>query len=111
MSKAVIIPLARPVEKSYYSKFVANIMSILAKNNIVLNRKIQLLTQKTLRGKLMTYFIQLSRENNNKVFKISFTRDQLARYVCSERSSVCRELGRMQDEGLVRIDGNTITLM
>ncbi len=103
--------LSRPVNKNYYSKFVANIMSILATNNIVLNRKIQLLTQKSLRKKLMTYFIQLSKERNNNVFRISFTREQLARYVCSERSSVCRELGKMQDEGLVKIDGNTITLI
>ncbi|WP_255358077.1 helix-turn-helix domain-containing protein [Butyrivibrio sp. AE3004] len=41
----------------------------------------------------------------------AFTREQLAQYICSERSSVCRELGRMQDEGLVRVNGNIITLI
>ena len=102
--------LLNPVNKSYYTKFVTNITTILARNNIILNRKIQLLTQKSLRKKLLTYFIQLSKERDNKAFTLSFTREQLAQYVCSERSSVCRELGKMQDDGLIKVDGNLITL-
>ncbi|MCR5784299.1 MAG: Crp/Fnr family transcriptional regulator [Eubacterium sp.] len=103
--------ISAPVSESYYSKFAGNIMNILAHNNIILNKKIQLLTQKSLRKKLLTYFIQLSDKVGSRNFNISFNREQLAQYLCSERSSVCRELGRMQDEGLIRVDGNSITLM
>lgn len=103
--------LAHPVNESFYSKFIANLTTILATNNIILNRKIQLLTQKSLSKKLMTYFMQLSRESKSRTFRLSFTREQLAQYISSERSSVCRELGRLQDDGQIRVNGNEITIL
>ena len=102
--------LLSPSDKSYYRKFINNITKILANTNIQLNKKIQLLTQKTLREKLLTYFSQTAALNGCLTFTMNFTREQLAAYVCSERSSVCRELGRMQDEGLVVINGNDVTI-
>ncbi len=102
--------LEMPNESTYYHKFVSNITQILASTNIQLNKKIQLLTQKTLREKLMAYFSQTAVSVGNRTFKLSFNREQLASYVCSERSSVCRELGRMQDDGIIEINGNYVTL-
>ncbi len=102
--------LITPSTDTYYIKFINNITQILASTNIQLNKKIQLLTQKTLREKLMTYFSQTAAITGSVHFKMNFTREQLASYVCSERSSVCRELGRMQDDGLVILDGNNVTL-
>jgi len=102
--------LLSPSDKSYYRKFINNITKILASTNIQLNKKIQLLTQKTLREKLLTYFSQTATLTGNLTFNMNFTREQLAAYVCSERSSVCRELGRMQDDGLVIINGNNVTI-
>ncbi|SCY01423.1 cAMP-binding domain of CRP or a regulatory subunit of cAMP-dependent protein kinases [Lachnospiraceae bacterium XPB1003] len=102
--------LSSPKNDSYYIKFINNITRILAGTNIQLNKKIQLLTQKTLREKLMTYFIQSAASSNSRSFKMNFNREQLASYVCAERSSVCRELGRMQDDGMIIMNGNNVTL-
>ncbi|MCR5210868.1 MAG: Crp/Fnr family transcriptional regulator [Lachnospiraceae bacterium] len=102
--------LSSPGKNPYHIKFINNITRILAGTNIQLNKKIQLLTQKTLREKLMTFFTQTAASTNSTSFKINFNREQLASYVCAERSSVCRELGRMQDEGMIIMDGNNVTL-
>jgi len=102
--------LENPVPYDYYSIFVRNLTNILASNNIVLNRKIKLLTRRSLREKLLVYFVHLSDVSGGNSFVLPFTREQLAQYVCSERSSVCRELGRMQDDGLIKVNGNMITI-
>jgi len=104
--------LMTPNGDTYYVKFISNISSILASTNIGLNRKIRILTQKTLRDKLWLFFRELSKQNgDSKRFRLNFTREQIASYVCSERASVCRELGRMQDEGLIRLDGKNVTIL
>ena len=104
--------LMTPNGDSYYVKFISNISSILASTNIGLNRKIRILTQKTLRDKLWLFFRELAKQNGDtNHFRLNFTREQIASYVCSERSSVCRELGRMQDDGLIRLSGKNVTLL
>ncbi|MBO6241377.1 MAG: Crp/Fnr family transcriptional regulator [Butyrivibrio sp.] len=102
--------LENPVCSEYYSIFIRNLTNILASNNIILNRKIKLLTRRSLREKLMVYFIHLSDMAGSNSFELHFTREELARYVFSERSSVCRELGKMQDDGLIKVNGNIITI-
>lgn len=94
----------------YYQKLILNIINQLATTNILLNKKIQLLTQKTLREKLLMYFSQLCKNNKSKTATLPFNREQLAQYINSERSSVCRELTKMQQEDLIVIERNKIEL-
>ena len=90
---------------------IRNIMKSLAQSNISLNTKIQLLTQKTLREKLLTYLHMLSVQNQSLEFDLPFNREQLACYLASERSSVCRELGKLQKENIIRLNRNHIILL
>lgn len=88
-----------------------NIIRSLSKNNIILNEKIQIMSQKTLRDKLITYFEILSIQNGSNEITIPFSREQLACYLCSERSSVCRELSKLKDENIISIKGNRVVLL
>ena len=88
-----------------------NIMNSLAQTNMNLNNKIQILSQKTLRDKLITYFELLSIQKGSNVITIPFNREQLACYLCSERSSVCRELSRLKDDNIININKNNIVLI
>lgn len=95
----------------YYVTLIENIMSSLATSNIRLNTKIQVLSQKTLREKLLTYFELLAKQNNSKEFTLAFNREQLASYLGSERSSICRELSKLAEEQLIQINRNQIILL
>ena len=96
---------------NYHLKLIENIMHCLAKSNIWLNTKILLLTQKTLRDKLLTYFEILAAKNTSREFVIPFHREQLANFLGSERSSVSRELSRMQEEGILTIERDYVVLL
>lgn len=95
----------------HYLPFIENIMSSLATSNIRLNTKIQVLTQKTLREKLLTYFELLAKQNNSRTFTLSFNREQLASYLGSERSSICRELSKLSEEKIIEINRNQVVLL
>ena len=88
-----------------------NIIRSLAKSNIVLNTKIQILSQKTLRDKLITYFELLSLQKGSNEITIPFNREQLACYLGSERSSICRELSKLKSENIINVSGNNIVLL
>lgn len=103
--------LSTPKDKRYFYKFTKNISAILAGTNIKLNKKIQLITQKTLRQKLLNCFYQMADASGSNTITLPFNREQLAQYICAERSSVSRELGRMQDDNVIKINGNSITLL
>lgn len=88
-----------------------NIMSSLAQTNIDLCTKIQILSQKTLRDKIITYFELLAMQKGSNKITLPFNREQLACYIGSERSSVCRELSKLKDENIININKNNIVLL
>ncbi len=91
--------------------FIENIMNSLAQSNIRLNTKVQILSQKSLREKILTYFHSLSIQAHSNEITLSYNREHLACYLGSERSSICRELSRLQEEGYLLIKQNHITLL
>lgn len=100
-----------PVVDPTLGKLSVNLMRILAATNIQLNKKICLLTQKSLRDKLLLFFEEgATMGPEGKTCRLSLSREELAAYISAERSSVCRELGRMQDDGCIRLVGKKVIL-
>lgn len=96
---------------TYRFKVMENLMQLIAKNNMELMMKIRILTQGSLRKKLMLYFSILSREQHSATITLPFGRDKLANYLFCDRSAVSRELGRMDREGLIQLGKTEITLL
>ena len=73
---------------------------------------INILSQKTLRGKLMVYFnyLRLNSENRNEII-VPMTYDKLSGYLGADRSSLMREIRRMNEDGIICSNGKTITLL
>ena len=92
-------------------KMLWNIINELSETNMDLYKKMQLITQSTLRDKLLIYLDDVSKNITADSFKLPMTREHLANYIGSERSSVCRELTKMQQDKLIDIDSNYITLL
>lgn len=77
------------------------LLLILANKNINLSRRSFHTSPKTIRGRLMSYLNEVSLIKNSKEFDIAFDRQQLADYLGVERSALSKELGKMQNEGLI----------
>ena len=87
-----------------------NLIKSLAKKNLILNQKVRILSQKSLRDRIFIYLRTLPKDKDGNV-KIPFTQTALAEYLGVNRSALSRELGRMQNEGLLVIDGKKIKII
>lgn len=93
---------------AFHHQLVANMLTLLAQKNLMLNRKIEVLSRRTIRERLLLYF-DLYRQGAKR-FTIPLSREELAAYLCVDRSAMSAELSKMQREGLLRYERNTFEM-
>ena len=77
-----------------------------------LNLRIELLSKKTIREKLISYFRILSEKNFSKTFTLPLSLTDLADYLSVDRSAMMREIKSLKNEGFIKkTDKNKITLL
>lgn len=84
----------------FHGKLIENMMKILAYKNLMLNQKIEILSKRSLREKLLCY-LQYESKGERK-FTISLNREEMASYLCADRSAVSNELSKMQKDGFIQ---------
>jgi CRP-like cAMP-binding protein len=86
---------------SFHTALIANMLRVLARKNMLLVDKLEHLTKRTTRDKLLSYLSGQAKERGSQAFDIPFNRQQLADYLSVERSALSAELSRMRDDGLI----------
>lgn len=94
---------------SFHQKLIENMLALVAKKNLHLNQKIDILSKRTTRERLLLFF-DYHRQGVRR-FTIPFSREALAAYLCVERSAMSAELSKMQREGLIRYERNSFEMM
>ena len=89
---------------------INNLFEILSKENIELIQKIENISQKTIRDKLLTYLSNEAKRNKSNIFEIPFNRQDLADYLNIDRSAMSFELSKMQKDGLIKFEKNKFML-
>ncbi|MDL2238412.1 Crp/Fnr family transcriptional regulator [Christensenellaceae bacterium OttesenSCG-928-K19] len=95
---------------AFHNRMIENMMRILAQKNLRLNEKIEAVSARGTRAKLLTYLAAQARRAGSPAFTIPFNRQELADYLAVDRSAMSAELGRMQGEGLLRYDKSRFEL-
>jgi len=90
-----------PRSCGFHEKLATNLLAVVASKNLFLTQKIQYLSQRSTRQKLMSYLSAEARRHGASAFTIDFNRQQLADFLSVDRSAMSSELGRMKDEGLI----------
>lgn len=95
-----------------FHKVLVNSLSQLFLDQIInLNLRIELLTKRTIRNKILAYFDILSNRSLHKTFSIPFSYTDLADFLSVDRSAMMRELKLLIDEGFIKKNGSRITLL
>ena len=85
----------------FHLVLIKNMLKLLGQKNILLTQKMEIVTRRTTRERLLAYLsVQAIRAGNNR-FTIPFNRQQLADYLSVERSAMSAELSHMQSDGLI----------
>ena len=91
---------------------VSNNLSELFLDEIIrLNLRVELLTKRNTRDKLLSYFDILSKSSMRKTFTLPYNYTDLADFLSVDRSAMMRELKLLIDEGFVEKNGSKITLL
>ena len=90
---------------------INNLFQILSKENIELIQKIENVSQKTIRDKLLTYLSNEAQKNHSNSFEIQFNRQDLADYLNVDRSAMSFELSKLQKEGFIAYTKNRFELI
>ena len=95
-----------------FHKTLTSSLSELFLNNIVeLNLRIELLTKRSTRSKILSYFEILSKGSLRKTFTLPYSYTDLADFLSVDRSAMMRELKLLIDEGFIKKNGSKITLL
>lgn len=86
-----------------------NILTLFAAKAYYMNMKLQVISSGNLRQCLVRFI--LNQQRNSNVVKLSMTREAMADYLNVARQSLSRELGAMQEEGLIIVNGKKITIL
>lgn len=95
----------------YHSQLVNNALQLIAQKTVQLNERLEVLSQRTTRQKLQSYFSILAAQNQSRTFTLSFSYSSLADYLSVDRSAMMRELKKMREEGLLLTNRHEITLL
>lgn len=87
-----------------------NIIAAIAGQNIRLTGKIEHLSRRSIREKVMSYLSDESAAGSGNEIIIPYNRQELADYLAVDRSALSAELGRMRDDGLIRFERNRFTI-
>ena len=94
----------------YHNDVINNMLQLLAKKVVVMNNRIDVLTKKTIREKLLEYFRAEEKENLSKVFYLKLNYTELADYLGVDRSALMRELKNLKNEGFIETKQKRIKL-
>lgn len=90
---------------------IKNMLEIVSKKVIILNKKVEILSLKSIREKVSNYLLEQYNHNNNLEFEIPFKRCELAEYLNTSRPSLSRELIKMKDEGIIDFYLNSFKIL
>ena len=83
----------------FHSRIISNLIKVMASKNLEINKKLEIVSKRTTRDKLMAYLFLTSQELGTKSFTVPFNRQELADYLEVDRSGLSAEIGKLKKEG------------
>ena len=114
-AKVLFLPFNRVMHSctmacQFHHRLIENMVRVIADKNRDLMRKVEVVSKRTIREKLLAYLSLQAQTQNSRYFEIPLGRVELAEYLCVDRSALTRELAKMKEEGLIDYDRNCFRL-
>lgn len=96
---------------AFHNQMIRNLLISVAQSNLRLNQKIEILSKRTTREKVMTYLLSEAKLHGSNDFTIPYDRQELADYLGVERSAMSTVIGKLRDDGFIQVDRRHFTLI
>ena len=94
----------------FHHIIIENMIKLLSQKNLGLMKKMNHITKRSTKEKLLSFLSEEARKAGERTFTIPYDRQQLADYLCVERSAMSNELSKMKAQGLLNYSRNTFQL-
>ena len=95
---------------AHHSRMVENMFRLVADKATALSERVEVLSRRSIRDKLLCYFSLLAARSGGSDFSLPFSLSALADYISADRSAMMRELKKMREEDLLSVHGRDVTL-
>lgn len=95
----------------FHNTVIQNMVQILSKKISIQNERIEILTKRTIRDKLLEYFHTLAKKTSSKTIYLPFTYTDLADYLSIDRAAMMREIKCLKEDGIIYTNGKMIRLI
>lgn len=92
----------------YYNIFIQNLLKITFNKISEKNDRIEILSQKTIRNKLLKYLEIQTKKTGSK--SIYYSSNNLASYIAVDRSAMWRELKNLEEDRVIEINNKVIKI-
>jgi CRP-like cAMP-binding protein len=91
--------------------FLRNAVQAMVRRERLLLHKIDYLSKRTTRDKILSFLAIQAARHGARRFNVPYTRQELADLLAVDRSAMCTELTRMQNDGLIRFERKRFELL
>lgn len=107
----VIFVNMNSIEQSEFAdRMNRSLTYMLADNSIRMGHKIDILAERGLRARIMAYLRVLQTKSGTDTVTVMMGREQLAQFLCVNRSALSNELSKMKRDGIIDFSGNVFTI-
>lgn len=96
---------------AFHHRLTENMVTLIANKNRDLIRKVEVVSKRTIREKLLAYLSIQAQIQKSCYLELPLGRIELADYLCVDRSALTRELAKMKEEGLIDYDKNCFRIL
>ena len=91
--------------------FIQNFLRVISERAIMLNKKVEYLTIKSMIGKISTYLLEQYKRQGNVTLTLPLNRNELSDFLNVSRPSMSREMSRMRNEGIIDFHLSEVKIM
>lgn len=95
----------------FHTKLIQNLLYTIAQKNVLLTKKMEYISKKTIKEKLLAYLSSEAMKAGSPKFNIPFNRQELADFLSVDRSALSSEISRLQKKGIISCRKNTFTIL
>ncbi len=115
-AKILFMPFERAMRNctmacQFHLRLIENMVRVIANKNRDLMRKVEAVSKRSIREKLLAYLSIQAQTQKSRYFEIPLGRVELAEYLCVDRSALTRELVKMKEDGLIDYDKNCFRML
>lgn len=96
---------------SFHNRLIFNLMKEISEKTVLFHQKLEILSKRTTREKLLCYLSMCAKKEGKTSFYIPFDRQELADYLETDRSGLSAEIGKLQRDGILESRKNYFRLI